>query len=461
MPQNWKTYKLGEIIEVLTDYHANGSYKKLKENVELLDKPDFAVMIRTKNFEQNDFDQSVKYINEHAYNFLTKSKVFPGDIIMNKIANAGSVYYMPNLKRPVSLAMNLFLIRLNKELSDSFYVYNYLKKKEGYIKKFAAGTAAKTITKDAVRNLNIVLPPLPIQRRIASILGALDDKIELNLEMNKTLEAMAMALYKHWFVDFGPFKHTPNPSQEGNKKSPLEGGASVEAGGVESKDHNTPVFGSGKFIESELGMIPEGWEVKGILEIADLLSGGTPKTSIGEYWNGPIKWVSAKDIGSNGTIYIDSTVKTVTKLGIANSAAKILPEDTVIIVARGSVGKYGMISQEMAMNQSCYGLHSKSNYSQPLIYLTISWLMEHFKRISYGSVFDTITTSTFESTKIVSPPQAIIRLVKSHVDQLFELIKELTIENQTLIVIRDTLLPKLISGEIEVEEAEEEVSKVV
>lgn len=115
--------KLGSILDILTDYHANGAYKKLKENVELLDSPDFAVMIRTTNFEQNQFDSSLKFITEKAYNFLAKSKVFPGDIIMNKIANAGSCYLMPDLNKPVSLAMNLFLLRVNSEAANPTYVY--------------------------------------------------------------------------------------------------------------------------------------------------------------------------------------------------------------------------------------------------------------------------------------------------------------------------------------------------
>jgi type I restriction enzyme S subunit len=113
-------------------------------------------MIRTTNFEQNNF-QDFKYITEDAYNFLSKSKVYEGNILMNKIANAGSVYYMPKLNKPVSLAMNLFLIRIDNSLAKSKYVYLYLKQNEKYIKSFAAGSVTKTITKEAVRNLEIEL----------------------------------------------------------------------------------------------------------------------------------------------------------------------------------------------------------------------------------------------------------------------------------------------------------------
>ena len=161
----YKTVKLGELLELLTDYHANGAYEKLKENVELLDEPDYAVMIRTTNFEQNNFSSSLKYINEHAYNFLAKSKVYPNDIIMNKIANAGSSYLMPDLKRPVSLAMNLFLLRVKEDVVNPIYLYMYLKLNETYVKSFANGSVTKTITKDAVRNLEIKLPESRVRRK--------------------------------------------------------------------------------------------------------------------------------------------------------------------------------------------------------------------------------------------------------------------------------------------------------
>ena len=198
--KNWNNLKLGEVIDVLTDYHANGSYEILKKNVELLDTPNYSVMIRTTNFEKNDFTTDLKYITQNAYEFMKKSKVYPGDILMNKIANAGSVYFMPDLRRPVSLAMNLFLIRTNKEKTCQKYIFKYLKCNENYIKTFAIGTAATTITKDAVRKLNISLPPLPIQHKIAAVLSAYDDLIENNNRRIAILEKMAEELYREWFV---------------------------------------------------------------------------------------------------------------------------------------------------------------------------------------------------------------------------------------------------------------------
>ena len=194
----FKSVKLGDLLELLTDYHANGAYKKLKANVELLDEPDYAIMIRTTNFEQNDFKSNLKYINKNAYEFLSKSKVYPKDIIMNKIANAGSSYFMPDLNTKVSLAMNLFLLRANTDLVNPAYLYIYLKINEQYVKSFANGSVTKTITKDAVRNLDIQLPNRKVQDQISKVYYDITGKIELNRQMNETLEAMAQALFKSW-----------------------------------------------------------------------------------------------------------------------------------------------------------------------------------------------------------------------------------------------------------------------
>lgn len=181
----WIKIKLNESIDLLTDYHANGSYEKLKENVELLDEDNYALMVRTTNFENKDFKTQAKYISETAYNYLKKSKVYCDDIIINKIANAGATYLMPELNRPVSLAMNLFLIRINNN-SYSRYIYYQLKVKEYFLKSLASGTGTKTITKEDVRSFKINIPTLPEQQKIASFLSDVDDKIT-KLTKKKTL----------------------------------------------------------------------------------------------------------------------------------------------------------------------------------------------------------------------------------------------------------------------------------
>lgn len=180
-----KPVEFGDIIELLTDYHANGSYKLLKEHVELLDNENYAWMIRSTDFE-NEFKNNFKYINEKAYNFLEKTKIFGNEIIMSKIGNAGKIYLMPVVNRPVSLAMNLFLIRVKEKLAISSYVYRFLLTNIGQkqINERCKGAATQTITKDNVRSIKIYLPnTLSEQQKIVEKLDALQ-------EQTKQLEAI-------------------------------------------------------------------------------------------------------------------------------------------------------------------------------------------------------------------------------------------------------------------------------
>jgi type I restriction enzyme S subunit len=181
---DWEKGEFGNIITTLTDYHANGSYKILKKNVELKDTDDYAWMIRSTDFEKK-FKNSFKYIDEHAYNFMSKSKVLGNEIIMSKIGNAGKVYLMPKVDRPTSLAMNLFLIRLDENKTLPEFIFRFLKSKKGesQIQKRVKGATTKTITKDNVRNIIISFPSIVEQKIIIKKLDS------LSAETNK-LEAI-------------------------------------------------------------------------------------------------------------------------------------------------------------------------------------------------------------------------------------------------------------------------------
>lgn len=267
------------------------------------------------------------------------------------------------------------------------------------------------------------LPPLRIQHRITDILGSLDDKIACNRRINDLLLNMARALFQHWFVDFGPFQ-----------KRGLQ--------------------------DSDIGPIPKGWAALPILDCCVLLSGGTPKSSVEAYWNGDILWASAKDISQCGAVYLLDTERRITQLGVENSATKVLPEGTVVVVARGSVGKYAILGRDMAMNQTCYGLRGKDGFSQEWVYLMLADVVPKLQQAAHGTIFDTITTTTFQTTKIVVPPRPVLENFVDKVKPLFEQILANLKENQILAQTRDYLLPKLLSGEVEVKAAEKEMEAV-
>lgn len=167
-PKGWEKIRFDNYISVLTDYHSNGSYKTLSEHVTLKNEPDYALMVRTTDLEKNNFVDDVKYIDKHAYDHLKKSKVFGGEIIINKIGSAGKVYRMPKLNKPVSLGMNAFLLRFNKSINQDFLYFQLVSKYgEREIQKRVKGAVTKTIRKDAVREIPIVSPPIQLQTQFS------------------------------------------------------------------------------------------------------------------------------------------------------------------------------------------------------------------------------------------------------------------------------------------------------
>ena len=196
--KKWKIEEFGSHINVLTDYHANGSYQTLSKNVELTNDKDYALMVRTTDLENNNFEEGVNYISEKAYNFLTKSKVFGGEIIINKIGSAGKVYLMPHLDRPVSLGMNAFMLRLNNSLSTLF-TYFYLKTKYGewQISKRVKGAVTKTIRKDAVRAIPVMIPPIELQNQFVEKIALIEKQKDLaKLELKESEDLFNCLLQK-------------------------------------------------------------------------------------------------------------------------------------------------------------------------------------------------------------------------------------------------------------------------
>ena len=167
---NKKYLEFRDVIKELTDYHANGSYEILRQNVRLLDKPDYALMIRTVDLENDNFDNDVKYISKDAYNFLKKTQIIGGEIIVNKIGSAGSVYLMPKLEKKVSLGMNQFMIRTKDNINID-YVYVYLKCKygENLISQLITGTVPTSIDKESIRSIKIPVFSKKLQDEISKI----------------------------------------------------------------------------------------------------------------------------------------------------------------------------------------------------------------------------------------------------------------------------------------------------
>lgn len=202
------------------------------------------------------------------------------------------------------------------------------------------------------------------------------------------------------------------------------------------------------FQDSTLGHIPQGWEVSPLADKIELVSGGTPKTGEPDYWDGDIPWFSVKDAPTEADVWVIHTEKSVTELGISNSAAQIFPEKTTIITARGTVGKLALTGTPMAMNQSCYGVRGITGYGNYFTYYSLRAATAQLQQRTHGTVFDTITRHTFETLDCIFPPPEITAAFDLAVEPLLQQIRANVHQSRTLAALRDTLLPKLLAGEV-------------
>jgi type I restriction enzyme S subunit len=289
------------------------------------------------------------------------------------------------------------------------------------------------------RRLRMTIPPIDDQRAIARVLGALDDKIEVNREQNRVLEAMAAALFRSWFVDFDPVR----AKAEGER---------TKADLCQTYRLTEAAFDAlpTSFEDSALGPVPKGWEVATFTEIVEVIGGGTPKTSVPEYWGGDIPWFSVVDSPSESDVFVSRTEKSITKAGLDNSSARLLEEGVTIISARGTVGNLAMVGKPMAINQSCYALRPRRPLGASFCYYSARGLVEELKQRATGSVFDTITRQTLDSVNAIRPAPSIADAFEAATKPWLAMIYHNAQESRALATLRDTLLPKLLSGEVRV-----------
>jgi type I restriction enzyme S subunit len=300
-----------------------------------------------------------------------------------------------------------------------------------------SGTVFANATRSQLERLAIPWFNAESRQAIAHILSSLDDKIELNRRMNQTLEDICRALFKFWFVNFGPVR----AKQEGRWKK----GESLPGMPANMWD-----LWPSEFEESEIGEIPKGWKPVSLTEIASLLTGGTPSTAEPAYWNGGIPWVSGKDVSAAKGGFIIQTERTITGEGVENSATALLPARTVVITARGTVGALGVIASDMCISQTNYGLKALDGIGDNFLLFTVGNAIDQLQRASYGTIFDTITTRNLQATIVVLPPEPLRSEFELRTHFLMERVLLKLHEGKTLASTRDALLPKLLSGEIRV-----------
>jgi type I restriction enzyme, S subunit len=400
MTDRFPTYDLGEVGELYDSLHQTPQYAE-----------EGYPMIRVTDIRRGFVEtKGAVRVDEETYlQFSKKHKPQLGDILFSRVGSYGNSAYV-NRREEFCLGQNTVCISPEKSRIEPYFLYCSLNSDDlrHQIESLVGGASQGTISLKSIRKLQVPTPPLPVQRRIAGILSAYDELIENNQRRIRILEDMARTLYREWFVDF-----------------------------------RFPGHGKVARVASTLGKIPRAWGIVTFTAIADVLSGGTPKTDVAEYWNGEIPFFTPRD--APDCFYVQDTDKHVTELGLSKCASELYPPDTIFITARGTVGKVALPSVPMAMNQSCYALRGKPGIPQRFLFLMTLEQVAYLKTNTGGATFATIVVDTFNRMNVVKPDGRTIERFARATDAMFEQINTLQRQIAVLRKTRDLLMLRLLS----------------
>lgn len=396
---NWPTVKLGEVMTV----GRGSSPRPIKDERFFTGGTIPWVKIADATASGKFIYQTNQHVNDYGASFSRKLK--PGALIFPASGTLG----IPRFLGVEACIHDGWLYFSDYQGIDPDWLYYRIILLKDYYEGIAYGAAIQNINTDIVRNTEIQLPDLATQRAMTAVLSAYDDLIATNQRRIALLEDAARRLYREWFVHLRFPGHESVPVQDG---------------------------------------VPEGWLQGSAHDFISILSGGTPKTGIEHYWGGDIPFFTPKD--SPDAFYVLGTEKTLTESGLASCNSRLFAKNTTFITARGTVGKVTLAQKPMAMNQSCYALVPKQHYDNLFLFAAIKDAVEHFKQVAVGGVFDAIVVDTFKVIPFVLPDAAVTRAFGNAVRPLFQQVETLLLQNTQLTQARDLLLPKLMSGQLDV-----------
>lgn len=305
--------------------------------------------------------------------------------------------------------------------SDPAFIY-YLATSPSFrevaIKSMVGSSGRQRVQQDVLENLELILPDYETQVRVGKVLSAFDDKIELNAQINHNLEEQAKAIFKSWFVDFEPFR-------------------------------------DGQFVDSELGKIPQGWKVGSISDLGNIVGGSTPSKSKPEYYTSSgIPWITPKDLSINKSKFISHGEIDITPIGLKNSSTTIMPQGTVLFSSRAPIGYIAIAKNEISTNQGFKSIVPFEHIGTSFVYCFLKENLFRIESMASGSTFKEVSGSIMKGIPAIVPDSESLKQFSNICNSMFMEQKHRENEIHVLEKVRDTLLPKLMSGEIDVSEVE-------
>ena len=358
-------------------------------------------------------EDSIARVSEDHVERLSRHKIEEGDILYSRRGDVGRCAYAGLKEVGWLCGTGCLRVSINAQIANSKYVFYQLQKAEtvGWVVNHAVGATMLNLNTSILSDVPVKLPNLEIQNKTVRVLSAYDALIENNQKQIKLLEEAAQRLYKEWFVDL-----------------------------------RFPGYEDVHVING----VPEGWSIKIISDVCDSIGGGTPSTARKEYYEGgTIKWVTPTDLTKDGSLILLDTEKKITELGLQNSSVKLLPPRTILMTSRASIGYFALCDEEVCTNQgfiSCMPYHENMRY-----YLLFNLIdrVEEIKGKATGSTFLEIAKRTFRNMEIVIPDSKTLDAFTEMINSVMEKMKISKEEMLRTLEARNRLLPKLMSGEIE------------
>ena len=421
----WKDYKLGELF-ANSNQGVNTTTEKVKYS------KDGIAVIRAKNIRQYKIDfNDVTYVDKNTYDKLKKTvKPQIGDILYTNIGSQLGNAAQVKSEKTFAIAWNVFRIVTNDELHSTFltFLFNNPKTKD-FIRSLDSSSTMPFVSGSVIRNLEFQIPPLPEQKAIAEVLSSLDDKIDLLHRQNITLEQITETIFRQWFVDF----EFPN--------------------GVEQ----TYKLSGGTFQSSELGLIPLNWRVGQIMDLISILeTGGRPKGGVGQYTSG-IPSIGAENVKGIGKYDYSKTKYIPEEYFKAMNKGILTNRDILVYKDGGTPGTFiphfslvgeGFPYESMAINEHVFRVITKESYQQNYLFLWLNTklVISELGERGTGAAIPGINSTEFKETVLLLPEDDILKMFNEQVEPLIHKILKNSCSIRTLEKMRNTLLPKLMSG---------------
>lgn len=385
--------------------------------------------VKDFNINSRWFSKTEKSITHEGFESCSSVLLEPGELI---ISARGTVGVVAQPKVQTAFNQSNYGLRAKQGVADNDYLYYALVNARQVLMGDTHGGMFDTITRSTLDRLLVPRPTLPEQKRIAKALGSFDEKIALNQELSQKLENLVESIYKSWFIDFDPVR----AKMTGEKP-------------VGVSDETASLFPD-SLADSDLGVIPAGWEVRTIQSLCETRLGGTPSRARQDYWGGDVPWINS---GKVNDFRITGPSELITEKGLANSSTKLLPKGTTVLAITGAtLGQFSRLEIEACANQSVVGIIGSDKASNEFIYMSVKNDIKRLISAQTGGAQQHINKEDVNSFNIIYPGPRLIQEFTELALPLFNEIGALSLQNNSLAEVRDSLLPRLISGELQVSE---------